>query len=141
MHVVMPTRAILVIVVDQGTADVKQSDHLVNVIVHDQRMYLARRFKNVHALSGDPIMLQITPLAFDDIAVDRCRVTMPAEYAGPTNSQQIHPFTIDAVQQQRSKPNILRLRYPKSFVCGNRGHHEIGDAATWWSGRGSCWSA
>ena len=53
--------------VDHAAADVEEGDHLVDPFVHHQGVRFARWLKDVAARGGNPVVLQVTPRAFDDI--------------------------------------------------------------------------
>jgi hypothetical protein len=61
-------------------------------------MNLAWRLKDKHAWLCGPFMLNVSPLALDNITIDRRRVTVAIHYPALGNSQQIYPLSIGGIQ-------------------------------------------
>ena len=65
-----------VVDVDHRARNVEERDHFRTILRHDQRMDLARGLVHEAALLGDPVVLEIAPLAADYIAHDDHRMAM-----------------------------------------------------------------
>ncbi len=127
VDVVVAGGAKLVVVIDDGAADMKERDHFGHVGIDDERMDFARGLEDVHAFAGDPVVLEIAPGAADDVAVDGRGMTVAAEHAGTGDTEEIDPFTIDGVEQERAEPDVGGLRHPEAVVVGQGREGEVRD--------------
>src|SRR5205814_1413849 len=74
--------------------------------------------------------LEIFPAALDHVAHDDHRMAMALEHAAATHAQQVAPAARDRVEQQGSKPDILRLGYPHALILWHCVDRDLGlDAA------------
>ena len=70
-------------------------------------------------------MLEITPGALEHIAVHGRGVTMTAELPAATHAQEVDPFTVGGVEEQRAEIDGVTLGYPQAFVLGQGGLDEV----------------
>src|SRR6059058_28967 len=81
-HVERPVRLAVLVQPDQRPGDVEGHPHRLVALVGDQRVRLARRLVDPVARGGDPVVLQVAPLARDRVGEDLLRVVVPVDKAG-----------------------------------------------------------
>src|SRR5437588_4573179 len=126
-HILVSNLLTGLVEVNHGSADIKKGDHFASVFGNDESMDLARRLVDEASLFRNPIVLEIAPLALDDVPDDDHRMAVARQYSGTPHAQQLAPAPADRVQQQRSEPDVCRLRHPDALVAGNRRHRDLGD--------------
>ena len=94
----------------------KECDHLLHSLRHHQRMNFTRGFKDIRPRLGHPVVLQVTPLSLQDMAVDRTRVTVARKNPCSLDSKQIHIVSSAGTETERSKGDGISLRHPQHFV-------------------------
>ena len=127
VNVVVAGGTHLVVVIDHRAEDVKQRDHFGHAGIDDKCVDFAGGLEDVHAFAGDPIVLQVAPGAADDVAVDRGRVAMAAEDAGAGDAEQVDPFAVDGVEEERAEPDVRGLGDPEAVVVGEGVDGDVGD--------------
>jgi len=84
----------LLIDVIHATRNVEKRDHFFDILVHHECVGFARRLKNVVTGSCNPVVLQVSPGAFNYVAMDRSGMSMAAKNPSATYSQQVAPLPV-----------------------------------------------
>src|ERR1022692_1762143 len=119
-HILVSDLLACVIEVDHSPADIEERYHLAAIVGDNEGVDLARWLVDETSLVGNPVMLQITPLALDHVSDDDHRMAVTGKHTRTAHAQQIAPSTADRVQQQRTKPDVGSLRYPDALVARYR---------------------
>ncbi len=102
--------------VDHGSRDVKERDHLRDVCGDGEGVGFTRWLENIVALIGGPVVFEVLPFAFDDVAVDGGRVAVAAEDSRFADSQKVDPVALSCGEAEWAKPDVFGLGNPDSFI-------------------------
>ncbi len=81
-------------------------------------MRLARRLIDIAAFLSSPVVFEVAPLPFEDVAVDRLRVSMPRQDARLADAQQVDPVALAHAQTKRPEVDTIGLGDPDAGVFG-----------------------
>src|SRR5450755_3968257 len=123
--------------INHGAADVEEGDHLAAVVGNNEGVDFPRRLVDEASLVGNPIVLEIAPLAPDHVPDDDHRMAVARQHSRAAHAQQVAPPAADRVQQQRTEPDVGGLRNPDALVTRNRRDCDLGDDPEARQNRGS----
>ena len=75
--------------IDHGAADVEESDHLLAVSWHFERINFARRLIDKVTSVRDSVVLAVEPAAFKNVADDDYRMAMPRQHSPLHDLEQV----------------------------------------------------
>jgi len=134
-------RATLRINVNQRPGNVEKGNHLVAIVVDDQRVRLTRRLEHVRACRRVPVVLLVPPHSLERVRVDRTRMTVTAERAAAGEAEQVNVIALGGAQTKRSERQAIGLRDPDAWVFvrgADRRYYYVGECLDGRGREGSC---
>ena len=117
-HVEGTVRLAVLVQPDQRPGDVEGDPHGLVALVGDQRVRLAGRLVDPVARGGDPVVLQVAPLAGDRVGEHLLRVVVPVDQAGAAAHQHVAPPVLAGGDPQRPGADGLGQRGVEAVVLG-----------------------
>lgn len=102
--------------IDHGAADVEESDDLLAVSWHFERMNFARRLIVEVTSVRDSVVLAVEPASFNYVGDDDYRMAMPRQHAPLPDLERVAPVAGNDVKYSLAEPDVLGLRHPFTVV-------------------------